>query len=96
MGNYSSAEQRAEWQRGYRARNSALIDALKDNPCSDCGETYPPYVMQFDHLDGKRFALSRARNQSWSVETILAEVAKCELVCANCHAERTYQRSLDA
>lgn len=93
MGAYSTPEQRREWQRGYRERNRALIDALKDAPCADCGVKYPPYVMQFDHLSDKQFTLSRARGQSASVETILAEIAKCELVCANCHAERTHSRA---
>ncbi len=30
-----------------------------------------------------------------SVEVLITEMAKCELVCANCHAERTYQRAVE-
>lgn len=63
----------------------------KAKPCADCGIQYPGYVMQFDHLSDKRFPLSNARSES--VKTLLAEIAKCEVVCANCHAERTFRRS---
>ncbi len=57
----------------------------------DCSVQYPPYVMQFDHRDpaAKAFSVGRVITR-WSWESILAEVAKCDLVCANCHAERTW------
>jgi hypothetical protein len=64
---------------------------LKSGPCLDCGETYPHYVMQFDHLRDKEFAISEGvRRFSWT--RVLAEIEKCEIVCANCHAERTWAR----
>ncbi len=48
--------------------------------------------MEWDHLPGneKTLVLSDARNATHSKERILAELAKCELVCANCHRERTF------
>ena len=67
------------------------IDAFKTGPCADCHQTFPPYVMDFDHVRGeKRFGVSKMRNHS--IEKILEEIAKCELVCANCHRIRTYNR----
>ncbi len=60
-------------------------------PCTDCGGVYPPEVMQWDHLPGTQkladVSLMRSR------EAVLAEIAKCELVCTNCHAIRTFQRA---
>lgn len=81
-----------------RARNAIngleireLIATLKRSPCADCTQQYPRHVVQFDHVRGvKRFNVSRGRRLS--VARILAEVAKCDLVCANCHAIRTYNR----
>jgi hypothetical protein len=64
----------------------------KDRPCMDCGVQYPCYVMQFDHLRDKSFGLAGASIISVSDEELLAEIEKCDVVCANCHAERTYQR----
>jgi len=69
---------------------AAMIDAAKSKPCADCGVQYPPYVMQFDHVRGvKEFGIARGRNGCWSSKRLLDEIAKCEVVCANCHAERT-------
>lgn len=70
-----------------------LVEEYKTNkPCVDCGVIYPPYVMDFDHLDPttKVDKISRLAAQTTSKEKLLAEIAKCDLVCANCHRERTY------
>lgn len=65
---------------------------LKSVPCRDCGVQYPPWVMQFDHVRGdKLFNVSEAPNKS--VDALLSEAAKCEVVCSNCHQQRTWQRS---
>lgn len=74
-------------------RNRALIQEAKNRPCTDCGVQYPYYVMEFDHLDAgtKEFNVSAGVTRA-SYERLLAEIAKCEVVCANCHAERTHQR----
>jgi hypothetical protein len=70
-----------------------MILAAKDGPCTDCGVRYPPYVMQFDHVRGvKRLNVSAMASCTYGPAPILAEIAKCDLVCANCHAERTYAR----
>jgi hypothetical protein len=80
-------------------RHRRLIRQAKDVPCADCGVRYPWYIMDFDHRPGEKklFNLSIAAGQtrlSW--KQIAAEIAKCDVVCANCHRERTYQRKLQA
>ncbi len=74
-------------------RNRAAVLEAKDKPCADCGIHYPYYVMEFDHLDSgvKEFNISAGVTCA-SYERLISEIAKCEVVCANCHAERTYQR----
>ncbi|UOF80534.1 intron transferasE [Caudoviricetes sp.] len=69
------------------------VQKLKDKPCTDCGVRYPYYVMHFDHLDAKQ--KSAGISQLRTIALIDIEVKKCELVCANCHAERTHKRRLD-
>lgn len=72
--------------------NLALIRAAKSVPCMDCKRDYPYYVMDFDHRDSKVFAIaSDAKN--FGRQQILAEIAKCDVVCANCHRERTALRA---
>jgi hypothetical protein len=68
--------------------------ALKDGkPCADCGDMYHPSAMQWDHVPGaEKLAsvsdLCRKNNR----RRVLEEIAKCELVCSNRHAVRTFQR----
>lgn len=76
-----------------RKRLRVLVTQLKRRPCSDCLQTYNPWQMDFDHLPGhlKKDAISRLVSTG-SFNAIKAELLKCELVCANCHRERTYRR----
>lgn len=78
----------------YRAEVSERIRDLKHmKPCGDCGERYPFFVMQYDHLGDKEANIADMTRLLWSWERIQAEIDKCELVCANCHAVRTYERA---
>lgn len=76
-------------------RNRKVRDWLrekKDVPCSDCGQRYPYYVMDFDHVEGiKEFNLCNAAI-SYGIDRIEVEIAKCEVVCSNCHRIRTHSR----
>jgi len=65
------------------------VKKAKDKPCADCGKEYPFYVMQFDHIMGdKKFNVSEYKRHS--LKSIIKEIKKCAVVCANCHARRTY------
>jgi hypothetical protein len=68
----------------------AWLRDLRRVPCMDCGGTFEPYVMEFDHRDPKTklFALTSSRAMLKRREELLAEIAKCDIVCANCHRAR--------
>lgn len=70
----------------------SMITELKSKPCTDCGFSYPEYVMDFDHVLGEKVAnISKLRgSKKWRL--LVEELSKCELVCSNCHRERTHQR----
>jgi hypothetical protein len=71
-----------------------IIREAKAVPCTDCGVRYPYYVMQFDHIgEEKNFDVAIAVRRSFGEAKLRAEIALCEVVCANCHAERTHQRT---
>ena len=75
-----------------REAHVAWVDSLKEGkPCADCGRT-SPCVMEWDHLPGtiKTLVLADTRRAAHSRKRILAELEKCELVCANCHRERRF------
>jgi phosphopantetheinyl transferase (holo-ACP synthase) len=75
------------------AKKEAIRD-MKSNPCTDCGQTFHWAVMDFDHLDGKEkeSSVSVMVQNGVSMDRILAEISKCELVCSNCHRLRTWNR----
>lgn len=87
-------KKRYESNKKNRENQRLKIQALKDNkPCTDCGNSYPYYVMQFDHLDNKFDNISKMPGQ-YSWDKIENEISKCELLCANCHCIRTYKRGI--
>jgi len=61
----------------------------------DCGERFPFYVLDYDHRPDeiKKGEIARMASGSYKWETILAEIAKCDLICANCHRKRTWLRA---
>lgn len=78
-----------------RVRLRELIREAKDVPCADCGVRYPTYVMDFDHRADKTIIVSKLV-EFGSVRKLLNEIAKCDVVCANCHRERTFGARLAA
>jgi len=86
-------DQAAASQRKLRhERTLYLLEYFARNPCVDCGER-DPVVLEFDHVDAttKAFTVGNALSyRNW--QSILDEIAKCEVVCANCHRRRTARR----
>jgi hypothetical protein len=74
----------------FRSRKKQAV-ALLGGRCADCANTFPYYVYDFHHLDPTRkdFQFNTVRRRSW--EAIRAELAKCVLLCANCHRIRHWQ-----
>jgi hypothetical protein len=73
-----------------RERTEYLIEYFASHPCMDCGEL-DPVVLEFDHLRDKLFDIGQALPyRSW--QSILDEIEKCVVVCANCHRRRTAHR----
>lgn len=76
-------------------RNQKYVNNIKSiSPCVDCKLKFHFYAMQFDHIDAtnKKTEVSRLVNSNCDIITIQNEIDKCDLVCANCHAIRTYIR----
>jgi hypothetical protein len=77
-----------------RVRQAGMVELLRDmrrTPCADCGGRFKPYQMDFDHRDPstKSFNVMAGRAMLMSTRKVLAEVAKCDIVCVNCHRVRT-------
>jgi hypothetical protein len=70
----------------------AHVDKIKmDKGCSRCGYKEHPVALHFNHIHPctKDRSVSKLV-QKGSMEPILREIAKCEILCANCHAIHTF------
>lgn len=86
----------SEAKKQCRRRKKRLVwdwlQQYKSNtPCADCGKRYHFCVMDFDHVRGdKKRNLGKLGGTGWT--GLFEEIAKCDLVCANCHRLRTQRR----
>lgn len=82
--------------RNYARKHGEWMDSLKTAACDDCGVRFPPYVLDWDHVRGEKLVNVGQLRSGWGRkgirEVVLAEIAKCDLVCANCHRIRTHNR----
>ena len=71
------------------ANRKLLLAYLRSHACVDCGET-DVLVLQFDHRDRsnkRRNVAFLVVRRSWA--TVMKEIEKCDVRCANCHRRRT-------
>ena len=86
-----NARTKAQRQKDQRTKVRALIALARLAPCTDCG-LEDPRVMDFDHVRGEKlFPLAHAVRRG-SIRQTQAELAKCDVVCANCHRIRHFDR----
>ncbi len=70
-----------------------LASFLLDKMCVDCGEN-DPVVLEFDHRERslKFKTINKMLSGHYSWRSVLKEIAKCEIRCANCHRRKTYKQ----
>ena len=88
---YYAEKARRNTKRYKKVARDYVWDLLSRSSCADCGKC-DPRVMEFDHLRDKEHDVGSMISAGHSVETIKAEIEKCEIVCANCHKIRTSDR----
>ena len=105
QGNYHKkhyVDNMASYKVRASTRNKKVIEEIreylrkeKDIPCKDCGLKYPYYVMDFDHRPNEKkiYNLAQMARVKPSLDVVIEEVAKCDVVCSNCHRIRTHNRT---
>ena len=80
-------------RRNERSLNKAVREIKESTPCFDCKKLYHYSVMQFDHKP-EETKVADVRKLMWSssFDTVMKEIDKCVLRCANCHAYVTWKR----
>lgn len=82
-----SKRKKIEKKKRTEINTKNIFEYLKKHSCIDCGES-DPIVLEFDHIEDKKYSISVMHDQfSW--KTILKEIEKCEVRCANCHRRKT-------
>lgn len=74
-----------DYRDARRKRYRAIIREIKtQRGCSQCGEG-DPRCLDFHHVTGeKEFAISHCI-ATHGLDRLLSEIAKCDVLCANCH-----------
>lgn len=70
-----------------RNKKKIIINLIKKvSGCSKCDERNTR-ALDFHHRDPKtkKDKVSKMLNHNYSLKVILQEIAKCDLLCANCH-----------
>lgn len=76
-------------ERARKAGRALTTAYLSEHPCVDCGER-DVLVLQFDHVRGvKKGNVTDLVREACSIRTLLREIEKCDVRCANCHQRRT-------
>ena len=72
-----------------RTQLQSKINEIKSSGCVDCGGSFHPVAMDFDHVRGtKKYNVSAMVQRGMSEDAILKEIEKCEVRCAPCHRTR--------
>lgn len=80
--------------KGRRREIRLAVNAMKSVPCADCGGTFHPCAMDFDHRGDvkKSRDIGAMASGGAALSAIVREASKCDIVCANCHRVRTWTR----
>jgi predicted transcriptional regulator len=90
--------QKEKTKQRSQKRREEIRDVIRtfkqEKACMDCKIIYPYYVLDFDHISNNKVE-GISKMASWfPLDEIIAEIKKCEVVCANCHRERTHNRRM--
>jgi hypothetical protein len=85
--NLSTNKRSAAYRRRY-AKNKQLADAIKKIVgCERCRKQKPASELQFHHLRGKK-NIAVSMLYRISRKQMLEEIAKCDILCRECHRKR--------
>ena len=91
------ARKKEAWDRYEKEKDLAKREYIRNlkmtNGCMDCGYNLHPEALEFDHTENNKIhSVADLISRHSKMEAIIDEIAKCEIVCANCHRIRTFNR----
>lgn len=91
---WKDPEKGRAWRRAHRYKMRKIVsDYLAKNPCAVCGFS-DIKALEFDHINrdskkSKNKNISVLMNGTPSLKSLLSEIKKCQVLCANCHRIKT-------
>ena len=76
--------------KGTQEKKAFLRQYKMERGCAVCGYNKMPAVLELDHIDRSKKTMrmkKAAQHMSWA--RIHAELENCQVLCANCHREKT-------
>ena len=87
-------EKYAEAVKKKRRINREYIANVKANSkCLKCDENHPA-CLDFHHRENKEIGITKAA-LNWGLERLKVELAKCDILCSNCHRKHHFDTNLD-
>ena len=86
-------DKRRAYNKKYREKMRKWYNDLKSTmSCMDCGESHIACIV-FHHRNPKekRFNVADRQSVTSSKKRLLEEIAKCDVLCSNCHRKRHYE-----
>lgn len=79
--NKARKERNRQWFRDYKSKQK----------CKFCSESFP-YCLDFHHREPehKNLEVAKMVHMCYSIENILKEIEKCDVLCSNCHRKLHY------
>ena len=87
---YKDKAKRKQVARSHRLKVRKITDDYKiKKGCKLCGYNNHPVALHFHHREeeNKLFEISQWHSRVHALDTLFTEIDKCDVVCANCHAE---------
>ena len=81
--NVKHADARHAYYKNRRTNWKDTVAQYKTK-CFRCGEC-DPVALDFHHRNGEEKSFQIGRSGNLNIDTLIAEIAKCVVLCANCH-----------
>lgn len=93
-------KKKTKYEKQKIRRNKAVAefqDYKKTLKCANCDEKHPA-CLEFHHANGDKLfdVSSAASSRAWSINKLKTEIAKCVVLCSNCHKKHHYNERLQA
>jgi hypothetical protein len=90
---FKNIDKNKQKNKTYRENVRDYVRIQKESsPCMDCGISYPYYIMEYDHTENNKLKTVSWLASAGTMNQVIEEIKKCDLICSNCHKARTWNR----